>query len=319
MVSIPDEDQDDPRHFIPNVEFYITNVCNLTCSNCNRFNNFDFKGWQDWKTYEPMYEEWAKHVRLQRITILGGEPTLNPSLLDWVDGINRLWNKTVQILTNGSRLNQVPYLYDRLIKYQQPDNPWIKNWVGISLHNNDNREQCFNEVRKFLRGDITYHHRDDPDNINNSFTMGGTHAFYDSNGMRVVIWEANDFYTAAVQQQGSGFKLFDNDPEQAHEICGFVRYKCYHFIRGGLYKCGPVALFPEFDKQHTLYLSPGDRELMQSYRPLLPNEFPERGKNFLAHIDDVIPQCKFCPAEKDQKHIPILAVSKKTGSTGIYD
>lgn len=319
MVSIPDEDPSDPRHFIPNVEFYITNVCNLTCSNCNRFNNFDFKGWQRWSDYESMYEEWAKHVRLQRITILGGEPLLNPSLFDWVDGINRLWSKSVQVLTNGSRLNQVPGLYDRLIKFQDPNAHWIKNWIGISLHNTGDRERCFEEVRKFLQGKVEYHHKDDPDNIDNCFTMGGTHAFYDSNGMRVVVWEANDFYNASVQPTNNGFKLYNNDPERSHRICGFVMYKCYHFIRGGLYKCGPVALFPEFNEQHNLNLSPEDLELINSYRPLLPSEFETRGKEFLAHIDDVIPQCKFCPEEFDMTHIPIMAVSKKSGSTGIYD
>lgn len=319
MHHIVDEDPEDPRHFIPNVEFYITNVCNLTCSNCNRFNNYDFKGWQRWSDYEPMYEKWAQHVRLQRVTILGGEPLLNPTLVEWVDGINRLWNKSVQVLTNGSRLNQTPGLYENLIKWHDPKQPWIKNWIGISLHNSSDLERCFDEVRKFMQGSVEYYHRDDPRNVNNGFTLGGTHAFYDSNGMRVVIWEANDFYSAAVQQQGNRYKFWNTDPAEAHRNCGFVMYKCYHFIKGALYKCGPVALFPEFDQQFGVDLTDEDRKLINSYRPLVPGEFAERGAEFLATIDDVIPQCKFCPGDKDIKMYPIQAVSKKSGSTGIYD
>lgn len=39
------------------MEFYITNVCNLTCTGCNRFNNYKFKGFQRWTE--------DKHNRLQ--------------------------------------------------------------------------------------------------------------------------------------------------------------------------------------------------------------------------------------------------------------
>ena len=69
---------------IKKAEFYITNVCNLTCSNCNRFNNYNFRGWQRWSDYANEYSIWANKVRLQRITILGGEPLLNPTILDWI-------------------------------------------------------------------------------------------------------------------------------------------------------------------------------------------------------------------------------------------
>jgi organic radical activating enzyme len=92
MYKIIDDNPDDSRKLISNTEFYITNVCNLNCFNCNRFNNFDFKGYQKWSDYKEIYTQWAQHVKLQRVTILGGEPLLNPTILDWIDGINGLWN-----------------------------------------------------------------------------------------------------------------------------------------------------------------------------------------------------------------------------------
>jgi organic radical activating enzyme len=314
MHSIPDEDPSDPRAFIPNVEFYITNVCNLTCSNCNRFNDHDFKGWQRWSDYQAQYTEWAQHVRLQRVTILGGEPLLNPSLLDWVDGINQLWGKTVQVLTNGTRLNSVPDLYDRLIKFTDPMYPWVHNWLGVSLHNENDRERCFAEIHKFLRGTVDYYTREqDPDKTN-----GANHAFVDSNGMRICVWEYDDFYNAAVQKTPNGqYTVHDSDPEIAHKYCGFAMFKCYHFIRGRLYKCGPVALFPEFDQQHPFDITDSDRELMNSYRALGSDEFESRGREFLAQIDDPIPQCKFCPI--NQGHKKIYAVSKKANATSGFE
>jgi organic radical activating enzyme len=317
--DIPDDDPEDSRVRIANVEFYITNVCNLTCSNCNRFNNYNFSGWQRWSDYEPMYTEWAQHVRLQRVAILGGEPLLNPTICDWIDGINGLWSKPVNLLTNGTRLNHVNGLYDAINVNPDKKHPHAKNWIGVSLHNVNDRERCFDEIRKFLRGNINYYHKSHPQNINNALTFGGDHAFVDSNGVKVCVWEYSKFYSAGIQRNLSGnYILYNSDPVQAHNICGFAMYKCYHFIRGALYKCGPVALFPEFDQQHTFDISESDRELLNSYRPLQASEFPTRGKEFLAHIDDVIPQCKFCP----DKHTVIYnlnAVSKKSNSISGFD
>ena len=180
MRHFVDDDPLDPRIYIPNIEIYITNVCNLTCTNCNRFNNYDFKGWQRWSDYADQYAEWATKIRLRQITLLGGEPLLNPTVVDWVEGINKLWKKRVQILTNGTRINHVPGLYELLLREPDPTDPWKKNWIGISLHNPNDRDRCFDEIRQFLKGDIKYYHKDDPKNHDNYLTYGGTHAFIDS-------------------------------------------------------------------------------------------------------------------------------------------
>ncbi len=317
--NIPDDDPEDPRILVPNIEFYITNVCNLTCSNCNRFNDYNFSGWQRWKDVEPLYEEWGQHIRLQRITILGGEPLLNPTICDWISGINRIWCKPVNLLTNGTRLNHVSGLYEAINTHPDRKIPFVQNWIGVSLHNPDEREKCFEEIRKFLRGNITYYHKTDPANNNNAMTYGGDHAFIDSNGVRICVWEYTQFYTAAVQRTQQGrFVLHNSDPTQAHNICGFVRHKCYHFIHAALYKCGPVALFPEFDQQHQFDISDEDRTLLNSYRPLRAHEFEARGQEFLSQIDNVIPQCKFCPS-RHEIIFDLKAVSKKAGSISGYN
>jgi hypothetical protein len=145
------------------------------------------------------------------VTILGGEPLLNPTILDWIDGINDLWNVPVQILTNGTRLNRVAGLYDRVVNAVDPDRLGIKNWIGVSLHNQHDRERCFDEVKKFLHGDINYYHHTDPLNVNNAMTFGATHAFVDSNNVRIPIWEYDSFYKAAVHLNQDGkFTLYNN-------------------------------------------------------------------------------------------------------------
>lgn len=311
---IIDDHPDDPRHLIPYVEFYVTNVCNLTCQNCNRFNNHNFRGWQRWSDYEAQYEAWSKNVRLQKVAILGGEPLLNPTILDWARGINRIWKKTVQIQTNGTRLNHVPGLYELLLEDNiDTVSPWARNWIGVSLHNQDDRDALYDTIYKFLKHPVTVVEQSDPRNADNSYTWGAALAFIDSNQVKIPVWTYDSFYDAAVRIDDQGrYTVFDNDPIAAHDGCGFARYKCYHFVKGGLYKCGPVALLPEFDQQLSLHLSSQDQELLHSYKPLRADEWEQRGAKFMATLDDPIPQCKFCPITS--QNITIKAVNKKPGS-----
>jgi hypothetical protein len=80
-----------------------------------------------------------------------------------------------------------------------------------------------------------------------------------------------------------------------------------------------VALFPEFDQQHHLNITDQDRELINGYQPLSVDQFDQRGKIFLDHIDDVIPQCKFCPNGSQFASKKIFAVSKKINSVSGFD
>jgi organic radical activating enzyme len=109
----------------PVVEFYITNVCNLTCRGCNRFNNYNFKGHQLWADHADQYELWSRRLDLPRIVIIGGEPTLNPDLELWASNLRRLWpDAVIMVQTNGT--------------YQRPEHLtfWNKYRVGfgVSLH-----------------------------------------------------------------------------------------------------------------------------------------------------------------------------------------
>ena len=52
----------DSRYVLDKVEFYITNVCNLNCDQCNRFNDYKFAGWQRWSDYEAIHQRWAELV-----------------------------------------------------------------------------------------------------------------------------------------------------------------------------------------------------------------------------------------------------------------
>lgn len=286
---------DQGRIVLPKIEFYITNVCNLACPNCNRFNDHDFKGWQRWQDYEEQYTQWSKLVKLEQAVIIGGEPLLNPSLIDWVKGINRLWDIPVQILSNGLRINHVRGLYD-LLRTGTPSDPTMLNWLGISWHDPDTIDELDQEIRKFMPGMVK---RNDNDKYFNAHAV-----WTDRNFVSIPAWMQDKFQNSAViKKPEGGFTVHDTDPEHAHSICAFVRNKNYHFIKGAIYKCGPSALLPEFDDQHHLDISEADRQLMHSYKPLTLDTFESGSEDFFAQLDNPIPQCKFCPNDSTTRQI----------------
>lgn len=271
------------RILIDKLEFYITNVCNLTCSGCNRYNNFKFAGWESWEEAKPILTRWAEKIDIRHPVILGGEPLLNPDIVSWIRGIHRLWpyHSGVQVQSNGTRLDQVRGLYSAVDRY---------NWIGISLHTEEHREQVFARIRNFLKPPIQ--ETEDP----NHYT-GSRWQFMDVNKKRIHVWLNDHFVQSNIIVRPDGSRtLYNSNPDLAHENCAFRKYKNYHMIRGKIYKCGPVALMSEFDQQYPFDISESDRALIHAPgRGLSIDEFDERGKEFLDNIDKPIPQCKFCP------------------------
>lgn len=289
--------------FANKVEFYITNVCNLTCDNCNRFNNFDFKGFQRWDDYKDIYQRWSHHVEFQSIVLMGGEPLLNPTIKEWASGLADTFNCDVQILTNGFQLNRVPGLYNAVAPYARQRKKYIH--FQVSLHNLEHfdflRQQIFDFLKppytewgKFLNQDAPRFHR----NYQAYYTV------QDVNGVQINMHVDNNFRTSAVQLGTDGrYRVHDSDPLQAHTQCGFVLYKSYHFIKGKLYKCGPAALLPEFDQQVGLELTDEQRSLMNAYQPFTIEQIEQSGTDVIATIDQPIPQCRFCSANPENRII----------------
>lgn len=272
------------KHHFDKIEFYITNVCNLNCDNCNRFNNHSFSGWQRWSDYKATYEQWSQYIDIHHLVLLGGEPLLNPEVIQWVRGLNSVFKKSVQILSNGTRINHVPDLYKTLSVNG--------NWLGITWHNPNTLDEFENQIKKFMKGRVD---RLDPADPRNKFKDAQV-VWIDSNNMCIPLWIQYDFYQSAIQASpDEGLTLHNSDPAKAHEVCGFAQAKNYHFIKGKLYKCGPVALFPEFDNQHRLNISPQDRDLINSYQPLTVEQCVLGGSEYFANLDMPLAQCKFCP------------------------
>lgn len=270
------------------LEFYITNVCNLTCEGCNRYNNLSFKGTQKWADYSELYESWSKLIDVEKKVILGGEPLLNPTLLDWISGLHKLWPKyDTQILTNGTYLDKVEGLRETC----KSNNTWI----GISKHRSDNIEFLESKIEKYLGG-IAYKTITDTDH--------GKEYYYKNKGCKVYMWDQFYFYqNNLIPQQNLRYTLPNNDPTKAHACCPHVNNKNYHFSKAKLFKCATVDLLPTLDKQIQLDINDDDRELLNQYQPLTIDNFEDYQETFFNTLDNVIPQCKFCPEKYNYQQI----------------
>lgn len=279
------------RIIIDKLEFYITNVCNLTCSECNRYNNYKFSGWQNYDDYAKIIQQWSEKIDIIKPSILGGEPLLNPSINKWVVGIRDAWPDRFrpEIVTNGTRIDIVDGLYDLCLQK--------KTWLGVSIHRDDDKETIFNRIRNFLSHPIK-------EGIDIYPAVKCDYQFIDVNNVFVYVWLTTNFLQSNIITRLDGTQtLYNSEPIAAHSACSFAIHKNYHFINGKIYKCGPVALMPEFDSQYPFDIGDEDRALLHSGRGLSIDEFDEYGETFFANIDNPIPQCKFCPESQSWKKI----------------
>lgn len=273
----------DNRIVVDKLEFYITNVCNLTCSGCNRYNNYKFSGWQDYDDYADIIAEWSKKIKLIKPVILGGEPLLNPSINQWLTGIHAAWpdGYSPEIISNGTRIDITDGLYESCLQ--------TNSWVGISIHRDGDCEAIYSRIRNFLTHPIREGQQLRTD-------IDSDYQFIDTNGVQVHVWMTTDFLQNNIIERLDGTRtLYNSDPVEAHRACPQVLHKNYHMIKGKIYKCGPAPLMAEFDSQYPFDISDADRELLHTDQGLSIEEFDTRGAEFFSTIDNPIPQCKFCP------------------------
>jgi len=262
------------------IEFYITNVCNLSCSNCRTFNNFVFRG--HYKFCAELYQPWAEILNLKNIEILGGEPTLNPMLREWIIGIRNLWPDTeINLVTNGTRLRPLKWLHDVASEY--------KINIKISAHSQDIRPTIVDEVfSAFGHCKLIGRKR--------QFDNGGPVncvEIISNKGVKILFQSYEHFQISPFRNKQ--FEFYNSDPEKAHRNCKIAN--CHHMIDGRLYKCGFVSTAAEFFAQHNRPVP----NLLQQYRPLSAEDVTSQ--QVLDKFQKHIPQCSLCHESNPITHI----------------
>jgi hypothetical protein len=300
---------------IPRLEFYITNVCNLNCTNCNRGNNFLFKGHQRWNDYADAVHQWANRLRLEEIGILGGEPLLNPDFDKWLTNIADLWpDSKIVIMTNGTQLDRWPQLYDIMASGHG------RLWLQINCHNLDSRANLIDSIDKFYpNGCEQYDDGFHPsglawgtwktqildDDLIKQRRINTMSRWIDRNRVKVEFKMADAFNISTIRYDpvNSTLSLHESDPTKAMARCYFKR--CHHISKGRLYKCGPTAILPDFVKQFDVKATARQLQLIDSYQPASPDWPDNELESFIGGLvrAEPIDQCSLCPTANHRQKI----------------
>jgi len=282
-------------HTLDDIGFYITNVCNLACKGCESFNNFNFKGHQLWKDYEETYIKWSKVLNFRTCNIHGGEPLLNKDILNWADGLRRLWPDCEEyyVSCNGTSLRANKDTAYTLLQ---------KGWsIDVCLHDPAHREPTEKIIEEIIKDYDWFLFTEDCDEDNHNRVE------YTSNGdVLFSIEEHYNFGPGSIAEIIDGVMHYNrNDRLVEHEACvGDNDEQCHGFNHGMLYKCPFMASAPDFMSQFNI--EPQAKELALSYQPGLVDENLDE---FIANIKNPLKQCTLCNYSAKWK--PVHPMPKK--------
>ncbi len=328
---------------LSNADFYITNVCNLNCTDCNRFNNFAFSKHYHWHEYQDQYRDWAKILDIEEIGILGGEPMSNPDFVAWMQGVADLWPRPkINIATNGYYLDRWPNFYDELVKYGG------RIFVIVSVHNWKTVREQVAAVKKFYPSEVSItnlsndaewktryessrqtgwpdcdtveHFYHMPIDFQNMCYDQVVHpiqifrtVFHDANNVMIRLDPAIYFQPSAIRfnKESNTVAVYNSDPAAALRAC-YIK-KCHTFLEGKLYKCPVTAHLPEFSTQFQMDISSQQRDLIHSYHAAEANWDHHRLAEFIHNLmeEQVIDQCRLCPIKTDYVGPAMESSSKK--------
>ena len=70
----------------------MTHSCNFTCQGCGHYTNDGYKEDITIDTLKEWYLLWNKRIRPRELSILGGEPLLNPRIVEIIYMTKEYWN-----------------------------------------------------------------------------------------------------------------------------------------------------------------------------------------------------------------------------------
>lgn len=333
------------KHKIDYAEFYITNVCNYACTNCNRFNNLNLKGFQKWQDFKDEYKTFSQRLDIKEIAILGGEPFLNPDIYNWIDGIAGLWpNSKIKITTNGSRRKDQKLL-QMLMHYQG------RVYICYSCHDENYFEPMHNSIMDFLPNSTfeviwkTQEWKDDYDHIQgdgwpsdviditdsknyvwlkqeldniNVSIYSYQNRYYNVENKKYARLESAWFFnnTAIKNKESTLYVEATSNENKAHSVC--ISQDCHHFINGTLSKCMIPYTLDVAIKQGNIKISKEDYKLLTSYKPLKADATENEFTNFIKNLENPIDQCKFCPEYIQPEKISIINKKELRNKNLVY-
>ena len=261
---------------VNNVDIHVINACNLKCYGCNHLADFGYGGPFAANELLEWIKPWKERLYFKRISLMGGEPLLNPHLKDICIGYRKFFppdETKLRIITNGIQIIKCPWLKELIQEYHVH--------VQASLHVLNGKrinEKLIHQVKEGLAL-LEKWAEDTPNRVETNW------------GPQVDSKEKLNFqvfYKAA----GNDIKPFDHDDiaeSKKHCTC-----KTVQLYKSRLYKCAPVAYISEVLKKIGKENDP-DWQPYLNYEPLAPDCTDDELKRFMEKQPQPEWTCRMCP------------------------
>ena len=273
------------------VAIIINNTCNLSCNSCASLQCYNFSGTYLWSAQAAIYQQWSRVADFPNIDILGGEPFLNPELLEWCTNIRALWpHSEISVQTNGTLLGL-------------PHNRELSRQIislGVSLYISCHAASDYPVIEQYLHdifsgyAHVSIQDQEDIDGVAAYRTEPFLGRTWSIDGRVVVNHLLVDLmhpnYIRGVDhntvRMGSG-----GDRELSHSLCPYST-NCYTLQHGLLYKC--PAVFNYAAAQHQVHYEPHADAILSKYRACSPYDTAEQIEKFFSSMDSSIEACTLC-------------------------
>lgn len=272
------------KHHLPLLEFTVEYGCTLKCRGCISLT--DQHGEQGSVTLDTANEwmtTWSNLLTVDTLVITGGEPLLNPDILEIVRSARTHWPDThIQLVTNGEHFDTV----DPLPVLLEIGNSTL--WV--SCHWNigpyfDQLQKRFHAVAN-ANGTWVSHHPEIANGVYLDMRQGTT---------KITMAVYGEFIKTYHGTGASMRPWRSKDPAMAHAYCGSPNNPQLYNNR--LYKCSPIANLKKVLIKHQLD-KVGPWQDYLAYKGYGPED------NLEEFVQDIgQPNAKICTMCSDNKQV----------------
>jgi hypothetical protein len=292
------------NYSVGELNFYITNECNLSCDNCCTYNNLNLSGHKDLSKSILDLKKWSEILDIDRIYIMGGETLLHPDLDSWVRTVRELWTecKQFRISTNGLNIKRNKH---QLRQYLETDIT-----LEINVHDPKFLNKVFNDVDDLLstidheRKDIQEEH----EHVDGSTFIENNTVYISSDGRILVeVLQSWDFILNSVKEiKNNTIFLYQSDPVVAFENC-YAKI-CHYMVDGRFYLCKTTAMAKTLESQFNIDID--SKELHSRSSGVSPFDSQEVLDQFFQNLTTPIEQCRLCPENPVRDKVSIWPVKK---------
>lgn len=256
---------------IPHLEFHVTHDCNFQCEYCAHFTQHKFRGTHTTlEELESWIKKWYKRISPLDISILGGEPFLNPYLPEICHLTRKYFPFTtgIDLVTNASLIHLHPNLWKDLIKTD------IR--LEVTIHSDS--EKYAKVIAPKLK--IAKEWQDRGVNV----------IFYDT-----ALTKFQNYARWRQSYKGEGENIVpyeDNNPQESWNNC-LGKKICFQLHEGHIWKCSLLAYLPLMKRKYPNISEKWDPYL--KYKPLTPDCSDEELSEFFSKGCESY--CSMCPSK----------------------